>query len=178
MTVLTGPLRPAQLVAVDKSAHLDFHYNPGTLTITKAAEWRSTPRRGGRGAPTPEFIGTNPRTLALTLLFDGLETPSRDVRQAVDTLLGWTNATAESWRTNKPQPPLLHLDWGGNKYFPGYLKSVTARYTLFSPDGLPLRASVDVTLEETPEDAKSQNPTSGGVAGRRSVRTGAGDSLA
>jgi hypothetical protein len=173
-----GPLSPAKLVAVDKSDSLDFHYNPNTLTITKTAEWKAgQARRGSRTAPPPEFIGTNARSLSLTLLFDAVEGPGPDVRHCVDTLLGWTNATEESFRNNKPQPPLLHLDWGGNKYFPGYLKSVTARYTVFSPKGLPLRASVDVVLEETPEDAKSQNPTSGGVAGRRAVTVGAGDSL-
>ena len=178
MSVLTGPLRPAQLVTKDRSARLPFHYNPTTLTVTKQAEWRSQPRRGSREVPSPEFIGTRARTLALTLLFDALESPDRDVRAAVDTLVGWTCVTDESWRAHRPQPPLLHLHWGGQRYFPGYLKDVTARYTLFSADGLPLRASVDITMEETPDEPPPQNPTSGGVPDRRAVCVGAGDSLA
>ena len=43
---------------------------------------------------------------------------------------------------------------------------------------MPLRASVDIVLVETPDEPKPQNPTSGGVPDRRSVVLGAGDTLA
>lgn len=177
MSVLAGPLKRAELRS-DGGEALRFHYNPTTVTVTKAAEWRSQPRRGSRGVPSPEFIGTRGRTLSLTLLLDAFEAPDRDVRAAVETLVGWTCVTEESWRAHRPQPPLLRLHWGGEPYFPGYLKEVTARFTLFSADGMPLRASVDVVLEETPDEPRPQNPTSGGVPDRRSVVLGAGDSLA
>lgn len=114
----------------------------------------------------------------MTVMFDALEDTACNVVKNVELLLRWTCVTKSSFGTNNPQPPLLHLHWGETKYLTGYLKSVTARYTLFSHDGLPLRASVDIIIEETPQLAEAQNPTSGGVAGRRSVGLGAGDSLA
>ena len=178
MSVLTGPLKRAELMSDDRSKRLRFHYNPTTVTVTKTAEWRSTPRRGSKTVPSPEFIGTNGRTLSLTLLLDALESPDRDVRRDVETLVEWAGVTDESWRAHKPQPPLLRLHWGGEPYFPGYLRDVTARFTLFASDGVPLRASVDVVLVETPDEPKPQNPTSGGVQDRRSVVLGAGDTLA
>jgi nucleoid-associated protein YgaU len=68
--------------------------------------------------------------------------------------------------------------WGEKVHFTAYLKSVNAKYTLFRPDGTPMRASCTITLEEIPTDAAKQNPTSGGLAALRSHTVVAGDSLA
>jgi hypothetical protein len=178
MSNLGGPRKAAMLVSNQDNEKLEFDYNPTTLTITKTSEWQTQRAKGSKEAPPPEFVGTNARSLALTVMFDALEDADRKVIDDVNVLLRWTCPTKDSFDKNKPQPPLLYLQWGGTNYLLGYLKSVTARYTLFSSDGTPLRASVDITIEETPEGAKAQNPTSGGVAGRRSVGLGAGDSLA
>jgi Contractile injection system tube protein len=178
MSDLGGARCAAQLIAKPGGETLKFDYNPTTVTITKTAKWQAAPPvRGSKEAPPQEFVGTDPRSLSMTVMFDSLDDPEHKVSQNVDLLLRWTCATKESFGTNSPQPPLLQLHWGGTQYLVGYLKTVTARYTVFSSDGTPLRASVDITIEETPEGAKAQNPTSGGVAGRRSVGLGAGDSL-
>lgn len=177
MTGLDGPLRPAQFITADNQ-RLGFHYNPMTLKVTKSTEWKTTPVRGARTVPKPEFIGGNGRLLDLTLLFDSFDTPDRDVTAAVETLLGWTCVTETSWQANKPQPPLLRLHWGGQRYFPGFLKSVVVTYTLFSTEGVPLRASIEIQLQETPDEPAAQNPTSGGVPDRRAITLGAGDTLA
>jgi nucleoid-associated protein YgaU len=68
--------------------------------------------------------------------------------------------------------------WGTMRYFRAYLKSVIVNYTLFGDGGRPVRATVDLILEETPDDAAGQNPTSGGIAGRSATVVQAGDSLA
>jgi nucleoid-associated protein YgaU len=179
VSALAGQLLRAALITENTHERLDFHYNPTSLKVTKTASWTpAAPARGHQQATKAEFQGTDPRRLELTVLFDALEKPDADIIKAVGTLGSWACATKESFTANKPQPPLLHLSWGKNSYFPGYLKSVIATYTLFSSTGTPLRASVDIVLEETPEEAQAQNPTSGGVPDRRSVVLGAGDSLA
>ena len=48
---------------------------------------------------------------------------------------------------------------------------------MFKPDGTPLRATVDVTLVEVPNEPAGQNPTSGALAGYRTTIVGDGDSL-
>jgi hypothetical protein len=179
MSNLGGPRCAAKLIANPGGEKLEFDYNPTTVTIVKNSRWQpQPPARGSKEAPPQEFIGAEARQLSMTVMFDALEESDRNVTENVDTLLRWTCPTKESFGTSSPQPPLLYLMWGKTKYLLGYLKTVTARYTLFASDGTPLRASVDITIEETPEGAKAQNPTSGGVAGRRSVGLGAGDSLA
>jgi hypothetical protein len=178
MSNLGGQRLAAKLITKPGGETLNFDYNPTTVTITKTSKWQAQPpARGSKEAPPQEFVGTDPRELTMTVMFDALEEPDRKVTDNVDTLLRWTCPTKESFGTNSPQPPLLHLMWGNTDYLVGYLRTVTARYTLFSSDGTPLRASVDIAITETPEGAKAQNPTSGGVAGRRSVGLGAGDSL-
>ena len=71
------------------------------------------------------------------------------------------------------------LHWGSTASFPAFITSVSAKLTLFSADGTPVRASCAVQLEEMPgEEFRRQNPTSGSYEVRRSHRTIAGDSLA
>jgi nucleoid-associated protein YgaU len=54
---------------------------------------------------------------------------------------------------------------------------VSVKYTLFTSGGLPVRATVSVTLEELAGDAPRQNPTSGGLVPQRVHTTVEGDSL-
>src|SRR5207253_4703089 len=51
-------------------------------------------------------------------------------------------------------------------------------YTMFKPDGTPMRAICTLDVEEIPSEPGRQNPTSGGLAARRSHTVVAGDSLA
>ena len=59
--------------------------------------------------------------------------------------------------------------------FPAFVTSVSAKYTLFSSDGTPIRAVCSVSMEEMPASSGRQNPTSGSDDVRRVHRTVAGD---
>jgi nucleoid-associated protein YgaU len=160
---------------------LDFHYNPTTITVTKMACWQGGGQRNSRtGTPSQEYTGGKPATLTMRLLFDAIDDSSRSVTAAVAKLTEWAQPTEKSVGKNTPQPPVLALEWGigSTSYFPCRLKRVRIKYTLFSPEGAPVRATVDVSLVEVPNHPLGQNPTSGGVSGRRSVVLGAGDTLA
>jgi hypothetical protein len=99
------------------------------------------------------------------------------VTKDVDMLLNWTTPTPKSLQANKPNPPIVAFHWGATALFDAYLKSVSARFTLFRPNGEPLRAVVSVGFEEVPKETPKQNPTSGAIPGSRTRRLGAGDSL-
>jgi hypothetical protein len=89
--------------------------------------------------------------------------------------------TESSVKKKKPQPPILVFEWGTNGAltdFRAYLKQLTAKYVLFQPDGTPIRATANITLEEAPVPPKKQNPTSGALHGRRSHLLIEGESLA
>lgn len=157
---------------------LKCKFNPKEITVAKSAEWHATPAKGAKKTPTPEFVGANQRTLQMELFFDGWDSGAGDVTADVEKLFSWTCPTEKSRRTPKPQPPIVVLHWGSVHYFEVYLKSVSAKYTMFTPHGEPIRATVTVACEETPMSAGAQNPTSGGLAGRRSHLLTAGESLA
>jgi nucleoid-associated protein YgaU len=61
--------------------------------------------------------------------------------------------------------------------FPAYVASVTAKYTLFTPSGTPVRAVCTVNLEEIAGELSGQNPTSGALAARDTHVLIAGDTL-
>src|SRR5262249_26386799 len=68
--------------------------------------------------------------------------------------------------------PLVTFQWGPPAVAFMYdcnVKSCTVNYTRFAPSGIPIRAEVDITLQQQPSllGLLSTNPTSGGLPGRR-----------
>ncbi len=169
----------ASLVPEDGSDELKFRFNPKEYSISKAATWNRPTNKGAKHSTTPEFGGVQPQTVQMELFFDDWEGTGNLVAD-IEKLLGWLKPTDKSIGNKKPQPQTLKFQWGGRQplaQFKGFLKSVSARYTMFKPDGTPVRATAQITLEEIPSDPKKTNPTSGAVAGRRVHLVTAGDSL-
>jgi hypothetical protein len=160
-------LQKAFLAAKDDGTTLTFRFNPREYSVSKSSSWHKTPAKGAKSAPKQEFLGANPRTMQMELFFDAWESRSSNVAKDVDTLLGWTNPTPKSIAANSPNPPIVVFHWGATSSFDAYIKQVSAKFTLFDPDGTPVRATVGVTLEEVPNEPPRQNPTSGGPPGRR-----------
>lgn len=171
-----GDLRRARLRRVDGGGDLPIRYNPAQISIGKSGRWTATPARGASSAPQPDFVGAEPRTLGLNLTFDG-PTTGRDVTKDVELLQSWCNPTQDSIVAGTPQPPLLQLDWASPAAFEAYLERANATYVLFDRDGTPLRATVEISLKESPKSASAQNPSSGGYAGHRTHVLAAGESL-
>jgi hypothetical protein len=174
---VSSQLAKAVLVARELNIGIECRFNPREYVVAKSATWTRTPARGAESAPIPEFVGTNPRTLQMELFFDDWESGSGDVSKDVETLLQWTNPTRDSIGANKPNPPVVFFQWGTKPLFDAYVKSVSARYTMFRSDGTPVRAHVTTTFEEVPNEPARQNPTSGGEPGRRTHVAAAGDTL-
>lgn len=155
-----------------------FQFNPKEVTVQKAAKWERKTAKGSKKAGPPEFSGPEPCKMTLELFFDASGTQDGSVVAAVEQLLSCTVPTEESAGKKKPSPPLVVLHWGAISSFPAFITSVSAKYTLFTTGGLPIRALCSVSLEEMPKDLGKQNPTSGSDAVRRSHTLVEGDSLA
>ena len=157
---------------------LEFQFNPKEVTIAKTAKWERKPAKGSKTAGPPEFSGADPCKLTLEMFFDATSTQDGAVVTAVEQLFACTVPTEKSQVAKKPAPPLVVLHWGKVRSFAAFVTSVSAKYTLFSADGMPIRAVCSVALEEMPGEPFKQNPTSGGYDVRRTHRTISGDSLA
>jgi hypothetical protein len=164
---MSTELAKALIRLKDGSDELTCTFKPLEYTISKSSTWHKTPAKGAKSAPKPEFVGANPRTMQMELFFDAWETPG-EVTKDIDRLMDWTTPTQKSLSDNKPNPPIVVFHWGTTSSFEAFVKQVSVKYTLFEPDGTPVRASATVSFEEVPADPPPKtNPSSGGVAGRR-----------
>ncbi|WP_066937620.1 LysM peptidoglycan-binding domain-containing protein [Streptomyces sp. NBRC 110611] len=156
-----------------------MQFNPAELVLAKGAAWaRHTVRSAPRTA-VPEFTGSRPRVLAMTVLLDGADKRGRSVDARVSKLLECCAPTESSIDAERPSPPWVRFRWGdfASVSFLSYMRKVHATYTRFSPQGSPQRAVCEITLEEIGGATKGQNPTSGALTSRRSRTVVAGDSL-
>lgn len=160
------------------TGRIEFQFNPNELTLRKTAKWKAEPARGAKKASPPEFQGAEPSKLTLEMFFDATDTMDASVVKTVDQLFGCCIPTDASLGKSKPVPPLVVFHWGALTGFPAYITSVTAKYTLFTPEGTPVRATCTVELQEMPVAAAKQNPTSGSLLPRRVHTLVAGESLA
>jgi len=161
-----------------KITTIDFQLNPKELTVAKSAKWESKSQKKSASAPPTTYQGPDPQKMSVEMYFD--ETRQRDgsVVKRVEALFEACTPTSASVDGNRPSAPWVKFRWGVLTGFVGYIKSVSAKYTLFSPDGTPLRAVCTVALEELANEPSKQNPTSGGLLPRHSHVVREGDSLA
>ena len=148
------------------SGKLEFSFNPKEYTISKSAEWARSSSKSAAPTAMPEFNGSGPRSLSLEMFLDHTDSPNRDVTNDVKMLLRCLIPTDESIKKNTPTPPHVRFMWGhAGENFLAFIRSVSAKYTLFRPDGKPIRAVCTLSLEEIPDFNDPQNPTSGSPRG-------------
>jgi nucleoid-associated protein YgaU len=169
---------PGGRTSVNGSGELVFGFNPKDYTIAKSAEWKRTPTKGATQVAMPEFVGAQGRTLTVEMFMDASEDKGKDVGKDVETLMACLVPRPSSIAKDKPLPPFVQFVWGKKVHFNAYVKTVSAKFTMFHPDGRPTRAVCQVTLEEVPNGPGNQNPTSGSLEAMRSHTVVAGDTLA
>ena len=146
-------------------------FNPNSYSVEKSVSWDSSCGKDEAetnrkfNAPALTFGGGASRTLSLELFYDVTESSDRvkDVRKETGKIVALTRIMAD--RKN-PHPPVCKISWGSkvkNSDFPftGVVTSLTQNFTLFSPTGEPLRATLNVSFREflDPEkDLKDTDP--------------------
>lgn len=161
-------------------ATVHFDFNPTQVSLSRRANWTYTPAAAVRDAAMPEFMGSEPREMSLEIFLDRSTKPtSNDVLKNVEQLLECCEATSQSINDDQPSSPWVKFSWGSfdTAHFTAYVTEVQATYTLFNPTGIPIRATVQLSLHEIPQTIGGQNPTSGALTAQRVHRVVAGDSL-
>lgn len=162
---------------IDGGSKLACYFNPTEYSIAKTNTWEAE-KVNGKSSPNQKFTSGNPRKLELSLLFDQTFPPyTMSVGEATAMLLdamevpsGLTPGTPTS------APPFITFGWGKLK-FKGACTSLTCTYKLFSPEGEALRADVKLSLTQTGQPPKGQNPTTQAKAGFGVHRVKDGDTL-
>lgn len=141
-------------------------YNPGTLEVSQNVPWKKPDAAtgsggGGSGPPPPatsqedknymvlEFTGAEGRTLSLELLFDGVE-DNRDVSDQVRVLNTLASVRDHGSSDEKMRRPHHCVVVWPNVLprFTCVIEGLTTKYTMFAPNGTPLRATCTVKLKE------------------------------
>lgn len=160
--------------------NFEFDFNPSELSLSRRAEWKTTPTAAVRDGALPEFMGPEPRELSVEVFLDRSDDPdSNDVRKNVEALFSCCEVTTASIEAKQPSTPWVVFQWGSfsTARFTAYVSAVEASYTLFGTTGVPIRATCRLSLNEIPSKTPGQNPTSGALTARRVHRVVAGDSL-
>ena len=154
---------------------LEVQFNPTEYTLSKSAQIAEIPIYG-IDSPILQFVRGETQKLSLDLLFD-TTTSSSGLGAGADPV---TAKTAPFYELVKIQPrthavPRIRFTWGLGLSFTAIVDSIQQKFTLFSPEGVPLRAVLTLsfreyrTLEEQIADLKLQSPDH---TKRRIVRRG------
>jgi nucleoid-associated protein YgaU len=179
-------LAKATIVNDDTNKTIECMFNPKEYALAKQNTW--TPGKAkGANMPPLDFGGGEPAKLQMQLFFDtyaaAQDGNAKDVRAEYTDKL-WNLMLVDPKRKHpknqKARPPLVRFVWGTDWSFAAVISSLNVKFTLFSDQGTPVRATVDVTFTQVldPTAFKSQNPTSGGVGGERVWTVTEGDTLA
>jgi len=166
-------LQKAFLVAYWKNEmeFVEFQYNPAELTFNKGVQMAevSIP---GLDSPVLQFVHGKAETVTFDMFFDttdaGMGAKAQSVTEFVDLVYSMVKIDPETHA-----PPVCNFNW--NARFPGkdissnlgnqtrtdftcLVESVRHKYTMFTSAGVPVRATVMVSLREykTLDDQRKQ----------------------
>jgi nucleoid-associated protein YgaU len=141
---------------------IPVQFNPTEMTFAKGAQIAEI-GIPGLDAPIQQFVRGQAEKLTLDLFFDTTESGMDGSATSVTTLTDKFYSTVKiNFETHAP--PICRLEWNGAS-FPGahllggydqqkrhsfrcIVENISQKFTLFSPQGIPLRATLTVTLRE------------------------------
>ncbi|NLF55237.1 MAG: hypothetical protein GX576_12730 [Thauera phenolivorans] len=117
---------------------VDVHFNPASLQYQVS----NTLREEGRGARKKQYVSQTSAKLTMELVFDTTDTGT-DVRSVTSQMAQMLQPIAEG--SSKFVPPTVKFSWGAYS-FTGLVEQYKETIDFFAPGGLPLRASINLTL--------------------------------
>lgn len=126
-------------------------FNPEEYTVNTDVTYAQA-AIPGRGAPLLQFVHGNMQTLEMELLVDSYEEHrdgSRVLNHAGDDVRTLTRKITDLLTIDASlhAPPILIFTWGSLS-FTCVLAKATQRFIMFRPDGVPVRARLQVTFNE------------------------------
>lgn len=132
-----------------KFKRMDVQFNPETLKLGYSNQiGQDKGADQGSGNPGLQFTGTGLTKLSLQLWFDVTAAPAEvgdDVRRLTRNLVYFVTPYKSDDSPPRLLPPAVRFSWG-SFLFDGVVESLDETLEHFSPAGLPLRASVGLTM--------------------------------
>lgn len=150
----------------------EVQFNPTEYTLTKGAQIAEI-GIPGIDSPILQFVRGQNEKLTLDLFFDttedGMDANASDVRTLTNKIYQLVKM-----QPTTHAPPRIRFTWGSLS-FNAIVESITQKFTLFSPHGIPLRATLSVAFREyktLEEQIKQLNLQSADHTKRHTVRRG------
>lgn len=142
---------------------LTCQYNPNELKFNKSNAY-SSDNQTKEDDQKKSFKGGNSLQITIDLLFDTstLSRPQSVHNKYIRTLLALMKINKFK---NENRPHHCKITWGQANFEPfklekGVITSVNVTYTMFSAQGMPIRAKASVTIETLQDKPAGTNPTS------------------
>jgi hypothetical protein len=148
----------------DDSLTVQAQYNPKEIQVDKNVGWQKK-NQANQANPTGlqlEFTGAEGRSMSVELFFDGYET-----KKSVGPQIAMLNKMASvikptSTKESERRPHLCMAVWGSTvQSFKCVIQSVSVKYSMFSENGDPLRATCTVKLMEADVVTNAQDSSAG-----------------
>ncbi|MEH1905634.1 CIS tube protein [Nostoc sp.] len=143
---LQPQLEKAKLKAYNGEADdIELMFNPSEITFSRTVNWQKHPGNRGKSLlPKINFSGVEPYQFTLKqLIFDTYETK--------ESVMKYINIIKEGVETieklTDTRPPVYTFTWK-DEYFYCVMTSLTYTLNMFLTDGTPVRAMVDISLQE------------------------------
>jgi Contractile injection system tube protein len=156
-----GKLEKATLKSLDQGKDLVFMFNPPNLSFTRESNYtQSTGARNQKGQPKTSYTSPSSCQLKLSQIpFDTYEEGQSVLKKYIDDFRKTVTFTEKGKDSNK-RPPRYKFIWGKEIYFSAcVIKSLTYNLTMFLQDGTPVRAMVDLTIQEVDDPKPPANPS-------------------
>ncbi|MCY7323223.1 MAG: hypothetical protein LH660_15820 [Phormidesmis sp. CAN_BIN36] len=135
----------AHLISQDSTDNIEFMFNPIELRFSRSATIKSSEgATTAGGLPKVSFGSPQPYSLSIgNILFDTYESGKDVMSTYINKLCQGVEFAASLGR-----PPVYIFTWGSQQYLKCFVKTLSYRLTMFLPDGTPVRAIVDLSLEQ------------------------------
>jgi len=140
------------IIGLEKGGDIEAMYNPKELQIDKSVPWQKA-KNSKADKPDLEFTSADGRSMSFELMFDTFE-EGTSVFSKVDQLLQLAMVMEEGGSEDKKRPTRVKVVWGTLPAFEGVIESISTKYTMFLPDGTPVRATCNVKVKEANKASK------------------------
>lgn len=168
--VKSSPNKSHKTYGLDITKVFVCQFNPTEFEITKRSNWHPVKSKGANKERS-DYVGGSGQDMSLKFLFDvtGANGPESKITGAAVVLqyavlkemVAIDSDTVDADQPSKGEPPWVHVQWGAYIAFPAIITQFSEKFLMFSPEGLPLRAEVSISLHEIEGwKLEGQNPTS------------------
>jgi hypothetical protein len=150
------PMLTQDGIDTDVNHHLTVQFNPATLRVTLANTLKAdNPGGSGSTGAAAQYIDKSESTLSVELVYD-TSVERSGVAANTDVRLQTQRIAAAFMAPQPPEPPRsqqprapqrCRFQWGRFQ-FTGMVSSYTETLDFFAPEGIPLRATLALTLKE------------------------------